>query len=135
VVVINQPWGVWDGDKRRAFAAAGELDSNARVGVLCEVEDRFALRLVERRLGSLRSAVAAATSPLRGRSTTPAALCASSYAAAALEKRGGEESSQDHFFLFHNLAVGGCFGKCVGRWRTRSAMLCYAMDVWDFEVI
>lgn len=126
---------MWDGDKRRAFAAAGELDSNARVGVLCEVEDRFALRLVERRLGSLRSAVAAATSPLRGRSTTPAALCASSYAAAALESGVARSQVRTISFSFIILLWGGCFGKCVGRWRTRSAMLCYAMDVWDFEVI
>lgn len=41
-----------------AFAAAGELDSDARVGVLGEVEDRLALGLVECRLRTLWTAVA-----------------------------------------------------------------------------
>jgi hypothetical protein len=50
--------------------------------------------------------VAAATSPLGGRSTTPAALCAPSHAAAALEKRGGKESSQDYFFLSQSRCGG-----------------------------
>ena len=66
---------------KHAFTAAGKLDSDARVGVLCEVEDRLALWLVERRLGPLWSAVAAA-STLGGRS---APLSASPHAAAALE--------------------------------------------------
>jgi len=53
----------------RAFAPASELDSDARVGVLGEVEDRLALGLVERRLRTLGPAVAASVSA-RGHAAT-----------------------------------------------------------------
>lgn len=42
----------------RTFTSAVELDSDARVDVLGEIEDRLAPRLVEGGLGTLRSAVA-----------------------------------------------------------------------------
>ena len=60
------------GKVTRTFTTASELDSDARIDVLGEIENRLALGLVERWLGSLGPAVVAAasvSSSTRGGST------------------------------------------------------------------